>query len=187
MAVQTRENELRAMKSRELMRFATKLGIKGSWDMKKSEVIEAILRAESAKCSECECSGNDGCTCGASTEPGSAKANVEVDDHTDGNVEVAGKEENGAANVDMSQKMPYIERADVGTVVAFRLAGGKVKSAKIIKKSTKSRRFMLETSYGAQYITSYDDIVWVRTGKRWPRGVYRLLKGMVDDAADQKK
>lgn len=185
MAVQTRENELRAMKSRELMRFATKLGIKGSWDMKKSEVIEAILGA-SAKCSECEC-GDGVCTCGAAAELESAKANVEVDDHADDNVEVAGETEKDAANVDMSRKMPYIERAEIGTVVAFRLASGKVKSAKIIKKSTKSRRFMLETSYGAQYIASYEDIVWVRTGKRWPRGIYRLLKGVVDDAADQKK
>ena len=39
---------------------------------------------------------------------------------------------------------------------------------------------MLETDYGAQYITPYEDIIWVRTGKRWPRGVYKLLKGLVD-------
>lgn len=178
MAVQTREKELQAMKARDLMRLATTLGVKGSWDMKKAEVIEAILRAESAKDSE---QANMAAPVAENGDP-SAKVNVKVDD-CGNDVEVAGKVENVAASVDMTQKMPYIESAEVGTIVAFRLTNGKVKSAKIIKKSTKNRRFMLETSYGAQYIIPYKDIIWVRTGKRWPRGVYRLLKGLVENEA----
>ena len=51
------------------------------------------------------------------------------------------------------------------------------KSHILTKKSTKNRRLMLETEYGAKYIVSYDDIIWVRNGKRWPKGVYKLLKG----------
>ena len=178
MAVENRKKELQAMKARDLMRLATTLGVKGSWDMKKAEVIEAILRAESAKESEQVVETNPVANNG---DP-SAKVNVKVDDHGD-DAEAVTKAENETASIDMTQKLPYIESAEIGTVVAFRLASGKVKSAKIVKKSTKNRRFMLETSYGAQYIVPYTDIVWVRTGKRWPRGVYRLLKGLVENEA----
>lgn len=163
MATQTREQELRACNARELMRMATTMGIKGSWDMKKAEVVDAILRAEDAK---------DG---GATAGEQSAKVNDETDNHG-----THGNHANGETAIDMAKKMPYIEDADAGTLVAFKLPNGKVKSAKIVKKSSKSRRLMLETAYGAQHIVSYDDIVWVRTGKRWPSGVYRQLKGMVE-------
>ena len=163
MATQTREQELRACNARELMRMATTMGIKGSWDMKKAEVIDAILRAEDAK---------DG---GATASEQSAKVNNETDNHG-----TRDDHANGETAIDMAKKMPYIEDADIGTLVAFKLPNGKVKSAKIIKKSSKSRRLMLETAYGAQHIVSYDDIIWVRTGKRWPSGVYRQLKGMVE-------
>lgn len=163
-----RKDELMSIKARELMRMATKLGIKGAWDMKKAEVVEAILRAENAECSN---------ECGENAKQ-SAKANAKVDDHCN-NAAAGAKTENEPAGVDMSNKMPYIETADVGTLVAFRLSSGKVKSAKIIKKSSKNRRFLVETDYGAQYIVQYDDVIWVRTGKRWPKGVYMLLKGMV--------
>lgn len=167
MATQTREQELRACNARELMRMATTMGIKGSWDMKKAEVIDAILRAEDAK---------DG---GATASEQSAKVNDETDNHGTSD-DHAGDHANGETAIDMAKKMPYIEDADIGTLVAFKLPNGKVKSAKIIKKSSKSRRLMLETAYGAQHIVSYDDIIWVRTGKRWPSGVYRQLKGMVE-------
>lgn len=90
-------------------------------------------------------------------------------------------------DVDMAQKMPYIENIEIGTLVAFRLSNGRVKSAKVTRKSTKNRKLKLETDYGAEYIVSFDDIVWVRTGKRWPRGVYKLLKGLVDENGKEEQ
>lgn len=91
------------------------------------------------------------------------------------------QEDTTKPKIDMERKMRYIERAEIGMLVAFRLANGKVKSAKIIKRSTKNKRFMLETEYGARYIVNYGDILWVRTTKRWPLGVYKLLKGLSDN------
>lgn len=88
-------------------------------------------------------------------------------------------------HINMEQKMRYIENVELGTIVAFRLANGRVKSAKVVKKSTKSRKLKLETNYNAEYIVSYDDIIWVRTGKRWPKGVYELLKGKVDNGKEK--
>lgn len=81
-----------------------------------------------------------------------------------------------------ARKLKYVEEAPIGTLVAFKPEVGKVKSAKIIKKSTKNRRLKVETAYGATFIVPYEDVIWVRSGSRWPRGVYNMLKGIEDDS-----
>lgn len=156
----------------ELRELAKDLNVFGRWKMTKSQLIDAILGAEVVESI-------------AKTE--SAKDECKIDNQTT-DVEVEDKVEKESADIDMTQKMPYIENIEVGTLVAFRLSNGKVKSAKVTRKSTKNRKLKLETDYGAEYIVSYEDIVWVRTGKRWPRGVYRLLKGIGDsnDKEEQK-
>lgn len=157
---------------KELRKVATDLQIVGRWEMTKEQLIEAILRAESAKNGNSENAAN--------TNLQSAKDEDKVDNHDTKSVEVESKIENESANVNKEQKMSYIENVDIGTIIAFRLSSGKVKSAKVTRKSTKNRKLKVETDYGAEYIVSYDDVIWVRTGKRWPRGVYKLLKGQVD-------
>ena len=74
-------------------------------------------------------------------------------------------------------KMKYIVNAEVGQIVAFRIPEtGKVISAMITKKSTKKQKFAVETKYGVEHIVLWEDVIWVRTGKRWPKGVYQLFK-----------
>ena len=171
---------LEAKTKKELRAIATELEITGRWDMTKPQLIDAILRAKSAEVGEHEEKVN--------VNSQSASDEYKVDNHGCENVEAENKVENESANikVNMEQKMSYIENIDIGTIVAFRLSSGKVKSAKVVRKSTKNRKLKLETDYGAEYIVSYDDIVWVRTGKRWPRGVYKLLKGQVDSSVKEK-
>lgn len=166
---------------KELREQAKELNISGRWDMIKDELIETILELIEtilgAKVAE---TGN---------EEVSAKDECKVDNHDGADVEV--KDEKGSAdtesNVDMKQKMSYIENVEIDTLVAFRLSNGKVKSAKVVKKSTKNRKLKVETNYGATYIISYDDVMWVRTGKRWPRGIYKLLKGLVDENGNNEQ
>lgn len=162
---------LEAKTRKELRAIATELNITGRWEMNKEQLIDAILGAEVVKTTE-------------KTE--SAKDECKVDNQEI--VEAENKDENKSANVkiNMEQKMHYIENVDIGAIVAFKLSNGKVKSAKVARKSTKNRKLKLETDYGAEYIVSYDDIIWVRTGKRWPRGVYKLLKGLVDANGKEK-
>ena len=157
---------------KELRELAKNMSISGRWDMTKGQLIDAILGAEVVK---------------TTNESESAKDECKIDNH-EKVAEVEDKVEKESASIDMKQKMPYIENIEVGTLVAFRLSNGKVKSAKVTRKSTKNRKLKLETDYGAEYIVSYNDIIWVRTGKRWPRGVYKLLKGLVDenDKEEQK-
>ncbi|MCR5587488.1 MAG: hypothetical protein K6F77_08145, partial [Lachnospiraceae bacterium] len=76
-----------------------------------------------------------------------------------------------------AKKRKYIDDAKVGVLVAFKTDTGKVKSAMIMKRSTSKRRFLLETQYGAKYKVSFDDVLWVRTNKRWPKGIFQLLRG----------
>ena len=168
----SREN-LQKKTCKELRELAKELNISGRWDMTKDQLIDAILGAEVVE---------------NTNESESAKDECKVDNQ-ENVVEVEDKVEKESANVDvdMAQKMPYIENIEIGTLVAFRLSNGKVKSAKVTRKSTKNRKLKLETEYGAEYIVSFDDIVWVRTGKRWPRGVYKLLKGLVDDNGKEEQ
>ena len=153
---------LQCKKVSELRELAKKLNISKRWDMTKSELVEAIVRAEAN---------------GEGIE--SAKTNGTVDNHTT----EAGVESEKEPAGDNAQKMSYVENIEIGALVAFRVpnAENKVKSAKVVRKSTKDRKLRLETDYGAVYTVSFDDIVWVRTGKRWPKGVYRLLKGLTTD------
>ena len=159
---------------KELREIATELAITGRWDMTKQQLIDAILGAKEVKVNECE--------------EESAKDECKVDNHECENVETEDKVENESVNVNvnMKQKMTYVENVNIGTIVAFRLSNGKVKSAMVTKKSTKNRKLKLETDYGAEYIISFDDVVWVRTGKRWPKGVYKLLKGQVNANGKEK-
>lgn len=148
---------------KELRELAKSRRITGRWDMTKEQLIEAILRAEKNV---------------EATE--SAKENIEIDNH---NVVVENKSENKSVNieVDLEGKMQRIKAIEIGTLVAFKLINGKVKSAKVIRKSSKNSKLQVETEYGASYIINYEDVIWVRNGKRWPRGVYMMLKGLVDD------
>lgn len=163
----------------ELRKIATELQIVGRWEMNKETLIEAILRATSVE-------GNKENVADVNLQ--SAKDEDKIDNQKCKDVEVEGKDENESANVkiNMEQKMSYIENIDIGTIIAFRLSNGKVKSAKVARKSTKNRKLKVETDYGAEYIISYEDVIWVRTGKRWPRGVYKLLKGQVDADGKEK-
>lgn len=164
------QKELESRKAKDLMKYATSIGVKGAWKMRKLEVIEAILRAEI----------ND------KVEMSDQKIENAIDkekiDNDTNKVSEIKSEKTSEVVYDAEHKMKaYTETATIGMLVAFKLPDGKVKSAKIVKKSTKNRKFMVETEYNQQYLVAFEDILWVRTGSRWPKGIYRLLKGQVNN------
>lgn len=96
---------------------------------------------------------------------------------TQENAETAKTESEKDDSVD-ERKMRYIEDVEIGTLVAFKdNASGKVRSAKVMKKSSSKRKLMVETEYGASFVIPFTDVLWVKTGTRWPRGIFLLLKG----------
>lgn len=156
--------ELESKKVPELKEICKSKGIKcyiGKNLMKKADLIGAIMLHEGAIRFNEKMKNKD----------------VEVDDWEGGEK----MEVHSEPVIDYEKKEEYISNAELGTIVAFNAPGGKVKSAKIIKRSKDRKRLMLETSYGKQYICDYKDIIWVRHGSAWPRGVYNLLKGVVQN------
>lgn len=173
--------ELLVMKKPEIMSIAKDMGIvryKGSSERTKADIIENILMVQNE---------------GGKKDEETTKETASVSDEKTEQIEQPVKKQSKVVTEvqklkekkpELSEeekaekKMSYIEGANVGTLVAFRTDNGKIKSAMIVKRSTKNRKFKLETKYGASFVVSFDDVVWVRTNKRWPKGVYQLLKGM---------
>lgn len=83
-------------------------------------------------------------------------------------------------------KIDYVKTAEKGTIMAFKLPNGKVKSAKMIERSLKREKLKMETAYGRQYVIDFSDVIWVKTGDRWPNGVLSLLKGNVNNEGEKQ-
>ena len=151
------KEELETKTVDELRKIGPKVGVKGCRKLKKVELIDAIIDGQPIDVENKE------------VESVSEKSEVKTEE-----VIVA------PVVPTVSNREAYVDSAKVDMIVAFKLPNGKVKSAKIIKRSTPKRRFMVETKYGAQFVISFDDVIWVKTGTRWPKHVYNLMKGIGD-------
>ena len=159
--LQSKRTELEAMKAEELRQMCKNMGIsfyKGKSRLTKAEMIDKLL-CEVESNGEEVVEANYKSVEQAKSEPVKSQEEIEAEE---------------AAKLAMRAK--YIEEAKVGTIIAFRLESGKVISAMIVKKSTKNRKFKVETKYGAEHIVLFDEILWVRTNKRWPKFIYNLFK-----------
>lgn len=159
----TQKEKLSKMTVPQLRDVAKGYNIIGRWDLKKDELVNAILRAEKAECSEKDAKVSK-----------SAKDECKIEAKADA-VEKEEKEQQ-PYEFDREQRLKYVENVKIGTLVAFTLGSGKTKAAKVTKKSSKRRQLKVETEYGATYNISYDSVIWVRTGRRWPSGVMKMLK-----------
>lgn len=156
------EDNLQKQKAKELMKLATSLGVKGSWTMKKAEVIKAILAILDVQNQNPATPDEDS----ANNVPGTVDVPIE-------------SEEDKVERI--QAKLEYVETAPIGSLIAFYAPDGKVRTAKITKRSVKNQKLKVQTEYKAEYIVTFTDVLWVRTGTRWPRGVYNLLKGIKND------
>lgn len=169
--------QLEKMTRDELRTVASKLKIEGRREMKKSQLVEAIAErvvAEEQKPAEAE------------SEKMNCAVEKKLDEPKTEEARAENKEKRTSASFLTEQKIEYIENAKPGTIVAFKTSvfgKEKVKSAAIKNISFKRRVLRLVTSYGAEYIVPYEAILWVKTTNKWPRGVYRLLKGL-DEIAE---
>lgn len=145
------KEELKSLTVSQLRERAKELGISGRWEMTKTQLIDAIEKSQPKIESE--------------------KTNEfrESSDMVIGEIR----------DYDKSKRMKFVENVSVGSIVAFRCFGGKVKSAKVIDKEEDKKKLILETNYGRTFRVSYEDILWVRMGSRWPKGIIQLLKADV--------
>ena len=168
--------ELLMKKKPEIMSIAKELNIpryKGKSEKTKDEIIEDILEIQNGKDTQEAASVSDEKTeqIEQPVEKKQSKVVAEVQKLKEKKPELTEEQK-------VEKKLSYIEGAKIGTLVAFKTDSGKIKSAMIVKRSTKNRKLKLETKYGASFIVPFDDVIWVRTNKRWPKGVYQLLKGI---------
>ena len=95
-------------------------------------------------------------------------------------------DDTNGVKVDQKGKDERLNNLKLGVIIAFKCSNGKVKSAKVEKKSTSMRKLQVVTSYGEEHLVDFEDVIWIRTGSRWPRGVYNLLKGNQADEKENK-
>lgn len=162
------------------MSIAKELNIpryKGKTEKTKDELIESILEVQNGKDTQEVASVSD-----EKTEQVEQSVETKIEKKQSNVITEVQKLKEKKPELTEEQKaekkLSYIDGAKIGTLVAFKTDNGKVKSAMIVKRSTKNRKFKLETKYGASFIVPFDDILWVKTSKRWPKGVYQLLKGI---------
>ncbi len=171
-----RKEELSKLTVAELKSICKERGIKcynGKNLFNKGQLIEAILKAESESVVEDK---------SAQEETKIETKEIETVEPVDEAEEVADIAES---------KLKYLKDMQVGAIVAVRLSSGKVISAKVVKKSTKRKLILCETAYGCEHLVKWSDVLWVRTKKVWPKGVYELFKkganehGKESDFAEQ--
>lgn len=149
--------ELYEMKVAELRNLAKEKGVVGRWNMNKQELIDSICGIEIHKDNKKE------------------KTKNEADEGTF----------NNGIEIDMEGKRKRLDNLTLGMLVAFRCPNGKVKSAKVEKKSSEMKKLYVQTAYGEDHVIDYDDVLWIRTGSKWPKGVYQLLKGIKEDEKEK--
>lgn len=165
------KNELLNLTVKELREIAKRYEISGRWDMTKEQLAEE-LSIRMQKEDEDPASWQD--------DPEETPAEETPTEETTEVTEIE--------NYDADLRLRYVENAEVGTLVAFKLPNGKVKSAKISRKSTKRKMLRVITGYDVEYDIPYNDVIWVKYGKRWPKGVYSMLKGLVKaDGSEARK
>ena len=77
-----------------------------------------------------------------------------------------------------SNKGRYIEKAELGSLIAFKDKRELVRTGKIIENNLDKRTITVQIKSGKNFYITYDDVIWVTTedNKKWPKDVLNLLK-----------
>jgi hypothetical protein len=75
-----------------------------------------------------------------------------------------------------ADKQMYIDNLKPDTLVAFREYSGRLNTAAVKEIDHEKESVTLITQYEKEFIINFKDIVWIRTGKRWPKFVMSELK-----------
>lgn len=159
-------NELENMTKENVAKVAKDLGVKrykGKSMLSKKELIDGICKA--------------------------IELNDDVADAQKAIKEAGEQVKNEVKNeivVDRKAKDERILSAPIGTLIAFREPEtGKLNTAKLTNRNKTKKLIKCETQYGKEFLISFSDIVWTKTGSRWPKSIYNELKGKKADAGKE--
>lgn len=143
--------ELNNKTVKELREIAKELNIVGRWDMNKSQLIDAIYVAN---LSDDKITFETDCIISKSNsnEPeGSQKVTKTTDD--------------------------YLKTIEKGTLVAFKRNKNKdvAMSGKFVSFDETEDKVLIESKKGTLFKVNRENIIWVKTGARWPKWVFSLF------------
>lgn len=146
---------------KELREIAKNLKVKNYWNMRKADLVEQIKAKQSEK----------------EKEETISKDKVDVKE-----IKVPVKVEKAKQPVVQKpvEESPGLKRLEVGLIIAFKFKVRddiKLRSAKVIRTSHRNRSILIEDKMMKRYVISFDDVAWVKTGKRWPGQIFKALKG----------
>ena len=75
-------------------------------------------------------------------------------------------------------KEDYIKNLEVGVLIAFKV-GEKMMSAKVLEVRQDDAK--VECKNGSIYYVGKGSIIWVKTGNRWPSGIFNALRNNVSE------
>ena len=83
-------------------------------------------------------------------------------------------EVNNKAPVPKKTKSSYVDEIKVGAIVAFSVNS---KAISGMVEEIHADSFLITTKNGVKFTVKKQNILWVKTNARWPRGVWLALKG----------
>lgn len=173
------ESELRGFTVKELREEAKSLKIKFWYNKTKAELVSDILEAtaENNINNNVEENGNMEEIREATISEDSTVEKVEAVQAED---EIAA--DNSYATLISHKKTPgeYIDNVEVGMIIAFATEPEKAISAKVKEifraEDNGVKEVLAVSKNGYTYKVPRAAIVWVKTGHRWPRGIYDKLR-----------
>lgn len=146
---------------KELREIAKELEIVGRWDMNKTQLIEAIEMAQA------------------------------VQDLSDEDIEFEGDciiKENNSNQSEGTQKVTkttddYLNNIEAGTLVAFKRNSKDIAmSGKFVSFDENNDNLVyIESKKGTIFKVTKANIIWVKTGARWPKWVFTLFNNKSDE------
>lgn len=159
-------NELENMNKTEVAKVAKDFGVKrykGKSMLSKKELIDGICKALES---------NDDA---ADVQKAIKEAGEQVKNEVKNEIVV-----------DRKVKDERILSAPIGTLIAFHEPEtGKLNTAKLTNRNKTKKLIKCETQYGKEFLISFSDIVWTKTGSRWPKSIYNELKGKKANAGKE--
>lgn len=179
------------MNCKELLKLAKELNITGRHDMKKDQLIAVIKAALEGQEQQLIVTEAQEETKGRLTEELGLSSGIMVENALENDLAAetsTGEWEGEVLNVTSAavhnypfarriprDKIEYIKKAAIGTIIAFKVSDVKLLSGMIKEKL--SSGFIIQTKNGMEFNVPVEAIAWVKSG-RWPKGIYEALKGI---------
>lgn len=171
------ESELRGFTVKELREEAKSLKVKFWYNKTKAELVSGILEATAENNENAEENNNMEEIREATIPEDPAVERVEAVQSED---EIAA--DNSYATLISHKKTPgeYIDNVEVGMIIAFVTEPEKAISAKVKEifraEDNGVKEVLAVSKNGYTYKVPRAAIIWVKTGHRWPRGIYDKLR-----------